>query len=439
MTIRQKIISLVLVVIFAALVPVFSQTNQEKKVLTFEIVRPEKTSPSPIKPVINFDFSTELDLNSTVYKKESDKGKRGFVEIRLKPVLEISNSDSTVTALIEGDFLHDSESLSTGAVSSLNEDDNRWAVNLRQAWIEMRDKGLSLRLGKQLFDNLSVTDTVSPGDVLNPWDWTSVTDSEKIGIPSVSLFFDKEDWFAQAVVVPVFTPSKLPENRWQEDLPVGVTNYDVDWREDRVQYLVRVGGDLSGYELSAMYYNGVSFNPYGRIVGSSLNLNYSDQEVFAGSVVKELLGGIIGKAEVGFYDQEHGDDFFQYVIGARKEFDSLFGSSDILSVLIQYTNEEITSRDDSVVRVTDFRRDLNDSVLSRISYQFKEDSPWEMELEATFNLSNSDYLVRPQINYSADYWKAEFGFQKAGGPQDSLWGKYKDVDAIFLNTRWYFW
>jgi hypothetical protein len=275
-------------------------------------------------------------------------------------------------------------------------------------------------------------------DVLNARDWTFIPDWEKVGIPAANFRLDKTAWFAEVVLIPTFTPSKLPKGRWEEDLPVGLTDFNKDWNEDQVQVALRIGGHWEGFDLMAMVYKGVSYNPYGRIVGSTLELDYSELEVYAGSIVKELPGGIIGKTEFGYYQQEHGDDFFQAVVGARKEFYDVFHDTDRLSVLVQYSDEKVISEDRSVVPVTDFRRDLNKAVLSRISYNFGENSPWKAEIEGTANLDGGDYYVRPKVVYEKDNWEVEAGYQKVGGPRDSFWGKYEKVDSVFLGVKIHF-
>ncbi|MGV9174202.1 MAG: hypothetical protein ACOC35_16770 [Promethearchaeia archaeon] len=194
--------------------------------------------------------------------------------------------------------------------------------------------------------------------------------------------------------------------------------------------------------MTLAYYDGVSYNPYGEInlglTGPELELKYSNQKVVSGALVKEIPWGIILKSEAGYYDQDKGDDFFQYVLGAQKEFHGLFRATDSLVLLLQYTNEEVTPEaSDSVVEVTDFRRSFQNSFLWKVDYEFGGSCPWKLELEGSYNFSDSDSFWRPKVVYQKDNWQLEGGIQLTNGPEDSFWGQYEN-DAAFLTFKYFF-
>jgi hypothetical protein len=174
------------------------------------------------------------------------------------------------------------------------------------------------------------------------------------------------------------------------------------------------------------------------LTGPELELKYSDQKVISGALVKEIPWGVILKSEVGYYDQDKGDNFFQYVLAAQKEFYGLFRATDSLVLLFQYTNEEVTSEaSESVVEVTDFRRSFRNSFLWKAGYEFGGGCPWKLELEGSYNLSDSDSFWRPKVVYQQDNWQLEGGIQLTNGPEDSFWGQYEN-DAVFLTFKYFF-
>ncbi len=385
------------------------------------------------------DFISELSLRTEfkaiIYEEKSSKSKQSYFEARIQPkvVVEINDSSNLV---LEGDFRLDSENFAAGIINSMVESNERWAVNFKKAYFDWKGEKFSLKIGKQISD-WSVTDTISPMDVLNPRDWMFLADWERVGISAFDLRFDEENYFLEIVAVPKFTASKLPKGRWEEDFPLGITAEEmVD--ENQFQYALRAGVNWREWDLTAAFYDGVSYNPYGLLNGAILELRYSKEKVYAFSALREIDRGYILKGELGYYDQDHGDNFWQYVVGIRKEFDGVFTPTDTLSILVQYANEKVVSSDESIVRVPDFRRDLNNSMLTRISYEKGAGSCWRLELEGTMNLDDGDYFVCPKIIYFKDYWQVEIGLQLVGGPQESFWGKYDKVNAFLANLILYF-
>jgi hypothetical protein len=391
---------------------------------------------------IEIDPKIEARITGKAYLESSSKGKEYFGEVRVLPEATIGHKNlPNLSLFLAGDFRLDNESYATGAIDSFAEKEQRWAANVREAYLEYFYKNFTFKIGKQIFD-WSVADTVSPLDNLSARDWTLIPDWERVGIPAFNIRYDGWTYSVQLVAVPRFTPSKLPRGRWKENLPPGLIEGGQDVDENRFQYAVKVNKIWPWIEAIFAYYKGVSYNPYGEIdlglAGPELEIKYSDQQVISGALVKEIQGGVILKSEAGYYNQNHGDDFFQYVLGAQKEFYELFRPTDSLVILFQYTNEEVISEtSDSVVELTDFRRVFKNSVLWNLSYDPGGNCPWKLEFEGSYNLSGSDSFWRPKVVYQQDNWQIEGGIQLTNGPEDSFWGQYQN-DAAFFIFKYFF-
>ncbi len=78
---------------------------------------------------------------------------------------------------------------------------------------------LDLKAGIQRFA-WGRLDEFPPNDLFNPWDYTQFIrkplEDRKIGVPSLALTLNRDDWTMETVWVPVFVPYRLPrpDERW---------------------------------------------------------------------------------------------------------------------------------------------------------------------------------------------------------------------------------
>jgi hypothetical protein len=357
-----------------------------------------------------------------------ERGK-GEAELRILPELEWQISEQ-VSFFAQGDIRWDE--YSQGFIDSFSEREDRWAVNLREAYAKY-DGIITATIGKQIFD-WSVTDVVSPSNFLNPIDWTKIPDFEEIGIPAVSLVIgDERKLFGQAVYIPFFTPSKLPQGEWERDLPIGVSLGDQEYDKNKDQFTLRVGGTTErGEDWTLGYYDGISTFPQARVrflSPTSIEVVpvYSDLKVLTGSLAKELFGSIF-KTDIGYFDQKIGDDFFQYVIGVDRHLFSPFRSTDDLYLLLQYAGEEVIKRDRSAPdQWFDSRRIFPDTIMLQTIYNLSDLGVWSLEGKMAHNLSKKDgyaeasaYFNPPQLSGI----EVEVGVGVPYGPKGTFWGEY---------------
>lgn len=157
-----------------------------------------------------------------------------------------------------------------------------WELEVGEAYLEIYDfplDGMDFRAGRQLIP-WGAGDLISPADNLNPQDLAEIGDfGRRLGSDALRL-----DWYPGAltvtlVLVPVFTPARLPAG-WQElflpaDLAglseeaVRVTLPAATGKE--TAFGLKVAGRLGGYDLSFSYHDGRYDLPVPREIRSELD------------------------------------------------------------------------------------------------------------------------------------------------------------------------
>lgn len=382
------------------------------------------------------NISNKMSIFAVHYIKEDQDSEERFGEARFEP--KLSYNAGNILFFAAGDFRIDSEGYAYGIMDRVTEPDNhRWAVNFKEAYVEYDKDKITARFGKQIFD-LSVTDTISPSDNINPRDWTDLVEWERIGVPAffASYGFDTSLEF---IYVPWFTASKFPEDRWDRELPEGIKFGDQEYNRNSGQFSTRLKTTQKGWDLAAVFYKGKSFSPSYEINNIALEHElvpvYRDEEVYALSAATEIAGFNF-RAETGYFHQEKDDDFIQYVGGVDREF-SISGTDDSLYVLIQYANEIETQSDSPVnFRTFDNRRSLNNSFMSKLKYSFNDNLA--AKLEGSYNFSDKDSYFEPAVSWQKDSWEIEAGFGFFSGPENSFFGGYEKNNRFFFKASYFF-
>lgn len=92
-------------------------------------------------------------------------------------------------------------------------------LEFKELYLSYSSGNLDLRAGIQRFA-WGRLDEYPSNDLLNPWDYTQFLrkplEDRKIGVPSVSVTLNQEDWTYDAVWIPWFVPYRLPmpDERW---------------------------------------------------------------------------------------------------------------------------------------------------------------------------------------------------------------------------------
>ena len=373
----------------------------------------------------------EFSVLERVYLQNRSDAEGLSLALRYRPKLTYFATESLLLQL-EPDFRFDDEGYAQGYADSITEQSEWQTVGVREAYGEWNRDWCRLKIGKQVF-NWAVTDTVSPGDNLCPRDWTQVTKWERVGVPAVSWRLGY-DHFIEAVYQPWFTPSKMPNGRWQTEPAIITDDWEeTDGRED--QLAVRVGSVISRFDVGLSYFDGYSYNPFFRLDASKMKLkpNYYRQRVYAASLTGEIANGFTLRSEIGWYDRKLGGDFGQWVIGIDREWSGIFEPTDSLYILLQYADGFLDSNNPPAGMFNlDFRQAFNDCLMAKAKYSFNDRGRWSLDLEGLYNTDDRDSYLQPSVTWQKDRWRAEIGLVILSGRSDTFMGRWGRNDHFFI-------
>ncbi len=369
-----------------------------------------------------------LEMRGAEYGQKKSGAENGYADIRFLPRFTIM-SDKFLFYL-EPELMIGSKGF-TGIKHDVVENSSRKpTVGLREAYVEYRHDWFRARIGNQLFGSWGVTDTVSPMNNINPRDMLDIVWWRYLAVPAMDLKIGG-DTFIEAVIIPWFTPSKLPltGSRWERDLGgLQLANQDLRDRND-AQYALRTGTMIKGFNLSASYYKGY-FSSY-KLNGMILTPIYRPEEVFAASATKGIAGFNL-RAEAGYFNQSGDDKFIQYVVGADRQWSQMFQSSDSLFILAQYCGEEVTQANNPTgLPIIDFRRIFKNSIMAKAEYAPDENGPWRLRLETSYGLSEHGLYAQPSVGWRQDKYEIKAGADLFAGPKESFFGGYRDNNRLF--------
>jgi hypothetical protein len=385
------------------------------------------------------DIDGELTVAGYLYEKETGHD-RGYGEAELLLPLAVTFPEHPAWRLVaEPKIRLDTESLATGIDRPHKRE--RAIVGVENAYVEYLKGGWGGKIGYQIAD-WSVTDTVSPSDNLNPLDLTFIPEWERRSAPMATVYYGY-DTYAELAVKPFFSSSILPKYRWEESAP-GVNILDSRTEEDKFQFGARVGTTWERTDLQLSFYHGYANNPYGETAGVGpkgikIRPRYSEEDVISLGMVRDLpFWGLLSRVDAGYFHQDRGDNFVQYVVGVEKTWQNVATPGDRAFALLQFCGEEVAEEDEDIMELTDFRRVFKNALIGKAHYQFGQGSPWKIKFRGSYNLEEGDGFLEPALQWSGGNWKAEAGFQFVTGPEDTFWGGYNDNDSFFLKLTFKF-
>lgn len=377
---------------------------------------------------IETDFRNKLENFSRAYFSDRESDERFYSELRYQPELFVFYDNLSV--FLEADIRFDNVGRSRGIADSFENEVHRLNLDLSEGWAEYGQDLFTVKAGKQIID-WSVTDTVSPSDNISSRDWIDFVRWERVAVPAVDLRVGN-NWYGEVVYLPAFSPSRLPAGYFQSTPPVS-DDYSKDSSLSYGQSAIRVGGNIYETDLAATFFDGYSYNPVVRLTPQmELEPLYYRERVFSFSVVREFAGLML-RSDVGYYDQDVGDDFLLGVIGAEKNFSQLLTNEDSLFLLFQYCDEAILNERKTMG--IDFRRGLAKAAMAKVSYMPTSDMRWELSAETSYNLAYKDWLAKSAVIYNRDFWSCEAGLAMLGGPRDSFFGRYRKNDYMYLRLK----
>lgn len=341
----------------------------------------------------------------------------------------------------------------------------RSIIDLKEAVLGVRGGPVEASVGKQIFA-WGTADAYNPTDNINAYDYLDVIDNEKLGAWSAALRLTTGATSVDFVVIPVFTPSRvpLPRSRWTPALPSGFVAV-VDDREvppidpDNMQYAARIKTTLRGVDVSASYYDGFEHTPVVRLstvaVAPGVVLPrftpVFTRVKIAGLDFSTTYGKleIHGEGAVLFVEANGRDDRFQGIVGINYTWDSLpVPWIEQIVIIGEYAREEtLASRRHSDIQelgtvpgLGDLlaKNAFRDAVAGRILFKLTEKT--QLEVSGTVDLVGPpNYFIQPKVTHKiTDVFHIDAGLDFFTGAPQTFWGRWRDNDRFFLFMKYFF-
>jgi hypothetical protein len=337
--------------------------------------------------------------------------------------------------------------------------------SIREGHLKYRGEDFDVTVGKQIY-TWGTADGYNPTDNLNPRNYLDVPQREKLGTFSLSASYYPPDSSLTLVVIPLFTPSRLPviHSRWignpnkrptsandpdalNADLPPGTSLKRREMpgkRLDKIQMGLRAKTTLSGWDLSLSYFDGYDTLPVVRLVDTTARPRFNRMHVI-GSDFSTTTGKLEYHGEFAWktYDGGRATDILPFVIGGMYIWDEDWVKNlglDQIQLNLEYAGEfTLHQRDNRQYRETGiFTRPFQNSILSRVAFKFDENNELHVSASGNFHHHNNSYLQPKFVHKYSDSVKIEGGWEVFWGPQNSFWGKWRRNDRTFLFMTYLF-
>lgn len=312
-------------------------------------------------------------------------------------------------------------------------------VRLGQAFYRHRQGPWQWTVGRQIHD-WSVTDTVSPSDLLNPRDWRDPTRSRKLARPSLSLRHAQAGQQLELVLSPGATASRLPDGVWAPSLPAGLNLLPVQ-HPSQAQLGLRWSGQALGGDTSVVLYHGHSHAPTAVWAQTDTGLPalqpLQDRlNALALGHLRELGTQSLLRLEWGLHHARRSDSFSQWVAGIEQTLNG--PGDDALRLVLQWQGEYAVHRSrEAPEGWWDFRRLFNHQLLARVQQQTDDPEAWRLSLEGSWKPGERQRFIRleAQRRLSAQL-ELTLGAVAIAGQPDTFWGQYRHLSRWTAGLLW---
>ncbi|NJM44508.1 MAG: hypothetical protein HC858_12065, partial [Brachymonas sp.] len=312
---------------------------------------------------------------------------------------------------------------------------------LREAWYRVQSGQWQVTTGLQIFD-WSVTDTISPSDLLNPRDWRDVTRPRKQPLPALAIRREGEHGF-EWVLSPGGRSAQLPQGAWQQPLPAGLSLADPVYAKSHMQTALRYTHQWAGTDLSAVAYRGHAYSPTTRLSFDSKGHTYLQPthdrlDTLSFGATRQIAAGSIARAELARFRQQGSASFVQAVLSIDHEFSGMLNKQDSLYALLQWQADRNMGQAPATLPGSyDFRRLFNRQFLTRLQYKPNDSERWQFNLEASLDPKGQQGFMRSSVKHRVnDQLEAEFGWLHLHGSTGSFWGQYAANKRLSFSLNW---
>jgi hypothetical protein len=291
-----------------------------------------------------------------------------------------------------------------------------------------------------------------------PKDWVSFFSGRpleylKLGVDALRSRYSSNAFNAELVVIPFFTPDKLPTSeRFFLFDPFAVVSVRDELRPattfGNTEVALRLYRKIGDFDLSGYAYRGFwrtpGMRPDSFVPPARVTTFYPHLSVYGFSTTGSALGGILS-FESGYYrsrDDQDGDDptvpnsQVRFLVGYQRQLweDFTLGT--------QYYGE-IMGKHGAYRQAlpTGFpsQNQYRDTVTLRLEQLLKHQI-WKLVLFVFYSPADSDYLVQPQMSHKfSDHLSATLGANIFGGEKDTTFlGQFDKNDNVYLSVRFDF-
>lgn len=392
-----------------------------------------------------------------------------------------SNDDSTGRLFVNADLRFDPTS---------NEFQDGMEGRLREAYAGWYTNYVSLEVGKKIFawgkaDEFNPTDLVNPEDYR--WFVTFDKPARKIGVPMAAVTFSYSGWAVQAVAIPVFIPTLLPDPEsdwlpWQlalqydlVDAMPDLVSIDVGNEPEpdarNTQGAMRAAGSIGRFDLEAVAFDGfdplptydigISLDPELYLTGISplvMREEFQRYQAYGGSVAFTVdkfairTEGAYSTPRWWMHDIDPSmtdpaalpplSDIVPVLIDAewrsRKPSWSAAAGVDWRSgseiyVNLQYAHTQILNYEEILL-------DKENEGMVTIKVQTRWlDEDLEISLDGAYNAWHADWMVKPYVRYKfTEDLAGELGAQLFEGAEDTRFGEFDRNDFGYTQFKYTF-
>jgi hypothetical protein len=365
---------------------------------------------------------------------------------------------------IVGDIRGDDAGFTRGVTFQIQETAERRSIlNLKEAVLRVRGGPVEATFGRQIFA-WGTADSFNPTDNINPYDYLDLIDNEKMGVYSAAARLTLGATSLVAIVVPVFTPSRLPlpGSRWIPQPPPDFVAV-VDGREvppptaSNMQYAARLRTTLRGVDLSLSYYDGFENTPVVRqssiVIAPSTTVPRFTPVFTRIRVVGLDFSTTYGKFELHgegafrFAQSNGREDRFQWITGLNYTWDELpTRRIEQIVFILEYAREEtLASRNPNILEpgtppltALGPKSAFRHAVAGRILVKFTEDT--QLRIGGALDLiGGTSYYLQTKVSHKlSDALHLEGGLDLFGGPDQTFWGARRNNDRVFALVKYFF-
>ena len=308
----------------------------------------------------------------------------------------------------------------------------RLSASLHHGWFTVEGGKQFVRWGK--------TDIVTPTDHFAPRDFVNVIDTEFLAVTAVRAVVQAETETVEVVVVPRFTPSRIPVigQRWTV-LPQGAAGIRLVDGGARFPAATQAGARWShsgsAFEVSLSYFHGSNHLPnidaHVPVVPGELILTRAYPEATAYGVAAAVpTRWFTVKGESAYFttSESDADEYVLYVI----QLERLVGEWVFVA---GYTGEVVTHT--SAARVFSPDRGLTKSVVGRASYTI--DVNRTAAIEAALRQNGAGAYAKAEFSQArGQHWRITVAGAVITGRQDDFLGQYRHNSHVSAAIRYSF-